>query len=176
MNGFSWDNRIRRAELLANEYPASAEILRFYGQVARFQQGVYERLKSRIPEALLPSCLERDYLPLLRLVQRIGPARLAEKASDLERNQPAFGELLAAGTSDDLLFFTRVLLQPFMEYTVRRSEEESQDHSARCPACGEWPLAAVLRGEGDGAKRWLICALCSREWEFRRIVCVFCGE
>jgi FdhE protein len=34
----------------------------------------------------------------------------------------------------------------------------------------------VLRPEGDGGKRSLICALCSAEWEFRRIVCPACGE
>ena len=34
----------------------------------------------------------------------------------------------------------------------------------------------VLRGEGEGAKRSLICSLCSLEWEFRRILCPGCGE
>jgi FdhE protein len=34
----------------------------------------------------------------------------------------------------------------------------------------------VLRTEGDGAKRSLICALCANEWEYRRIVCPACGE
>jgi FdhE protein len=34
----------------------------------------------------------------------------------------------------------------------------------------------VLRPEGDGAKRFLICALCSTEWAFRRILCPACGE
>jgi FdhE protein len=35
---------------------------------------------------------------------------------------------------------------------------------------------AVLRGEGDGAKRSLICSLCSTEWLYRRVVCPNCGE
>jgi FdhE protein len=34
----------------------------------------------------------------------------------------------------------------------------------------------VLRGEGDGAKRSLICSLCSTEWDFRRLLCPSCGE
>jgi FdhE protein len=34
----------------------------------------------------------------------------------------------------------------------------------------------VLRLEGDGGKRFLLCAFCSQEWEFRRILCPTCGE
>ena len=34
----------------------------------------------------------------------------------------------------------------------------------------------VLREEGDGGKRSLICSLCATEWEFRRILCPACGE
>jgi len=28
----------------------------------------------------------------------------------------------------------------------------------------------------DGGKRFLLCAFCGTEWEFRRIYCAFCGE
>jgi FdhE protein len=35
---------------------------------------------------------------------------------------------------------------------------------------------AVLRPEGDGAKRSLLCSLCSTEWMFRRVLCPNCGE
>jgi FdhE protein len=34
----------------------------------------------------------------------------------------------------------------------------------------------VLRAEGDGAKKSLICMLCAHEWSFRRIYCPACGE
>jgi len=34
----------------------------------------------------------------------------------------------------------------------------------------------VLRPEGDGAKRFLICSLCATEWPFRRILCPSCSE
>jgi FdhE protein len=34
----------------------------------------------------------------------------------------------------------------------------------------------VLRPQGDGAARWLLCSFCLAEWEFRRIVCPACGE
>jgi len=37
-------------------------------------------------------------------------------------------------------------------------------------------VTGVLRIEGDGGKRFLLCAFCGTEWEFRRIYCAFCGE
>jgi formate dehydrogenase maturation protein FdhE len=36
--------------------------------------------------------------------------------------------------------------------------------------------SVVLRIEGDGGKRFLLCAFCAAEWEFRRIYCAWCGE
>jgi len=46
----------------------------------------------------------------------------------------------------------------------------------RCPRCAALPVAAVLREEGHGAKRSLLCAICLHEWECLRIVCPACGE
>jgi FdhE protein len=34
----------------------------------------------------------------------------------------------------------------------------------------------VLRLEGDGGKRCMVCSFCGYEWEFRRILCPTCGE
>ncbi len=34
----------------------------------------------------------------------------------------------------------------------------------------------MLRGEGDGGKRSLVCSLCATEWQFRRVICPACGE
>jgi FdhE protein len=153
MSRISWDKRIRRAEQLAAEYPASAEILRFYAQIARFQEKVYERLKRQPVETQRRECLDADLPELVRLVQRVGPAGLSEN--------------LAASS-----FFERVLLQPYMECVADGHGAEGN----HCPACGDRPLAAVLRGEGDGGKRWLLCSLCSNEWEFRRVLCPNCSE
>jgi FdhE protein len=38
------------------------------------------------------------------------------------------------------------------------------------------PLCSVLRPEGDGGKRTMMCAVCFAEWEFNRIRCPGCGE
>jgi len=176
MNQFSWDQRIRRAERLAAEHPAAAEMLRFYAQVARFQKGVYKRLKAQARSELQPACLEPDFADLLRLVQRIGPAAMAARARELETQHRTFAEITAEDAPEDFVFFARVLLQPYMECMLNGSRPAAQASASRCPACGERPQAAVLRGEGDGAKRWLLCSLCGNEWEFRRIVCPNCGE
>ena len=41
----AWQQRIRRAEKLAAQYSFATEILSFYGQVARFQQDIYQRIE-----------------------------------------------------------------------------------------------------------------------------------
>jgi FdhE protein len=46
----------------------------------------------------------------------------------------------------------------------------------RCPLCGGQPFLGVLRPEGDGGKRRMICSFCLQEWDFRRIYCPACGE
>ncbi len=53
---------------------------------------------------------------------------------------------------------------------------DAQSDSGTCPFCSHKPAVAALRGEGDGGKRWLVCSLCSTEWEYRRIICPNCRE
>jgi len=173
MIAFSWDQRIARAEKLAQEQPGGAEILRFYAALARFQKGVYERLKAYTgsPDA---AALTPDFLEFLRLIQRTGPPVIAEEARTLEGGNASWEEVL---TGDPMYFFARALLQPYMECLVsRNSIPSSQTEARRCPYCGEEPQAGVLRGEGDGAKRSLLCSMCSSEWQFRRLLCPACGE
>jgi formate dehydrogenase maturation protein FdhE len=69
-------------------------------------------------------------------------------------------------------FFWHVVKQPYHE----RFRKQGEPAGARCPSCGSKPVVGVLRGEGDGAKRALICSLCSLEWPYRRIICANCGE
>ena len=73
-------------------------------------------------------------------------------------------------------FFARVLLQPYAEHLALRGAVDLEHTAATCPFCSARPVAAVLRGEGDGAKRWLLCSLCSTEWPFLRVLCPNCGE
>ena len=48
---------------------------------------------------------------------------------------------------------------------------------AFCPVCGSAPVLGEIRNMGkvEGA-RVLICSSCSFEWQFKRIVCPYCGN
>jgi formate dehydrogenase maturation protein FdhE len=74
-------------------------------------------------------------------------------------------------------FLCRAYMQPYAEFVAGAMLPSNLSMTVcRCPRCSSLPLLAVLRPEGDGAKRFLQCALCSQEWDFRRIFCAFCGE
>jgi FdhE protein len=147
----AWDRRIERAEELIPTCPSAAEMLRFYREIARFQKAIYEERPPRASDAM------RRLPALLSLVERIGPPDLARIA-------------------DESGFLERWLLQPFYEYRASCGDIARSNAQAVCPFCGEKPQVGVLRGEGDGAKRSLICSLCSTEWDFRRLLCPNCGE
>ncbi|HTP32699.1 MAG TPA: formate dehydrogenase accessory protein FdhE [Candidatus Acidoferrales bacterium] len=72
-------------------------------------------------------------------------------------------------------FYARVLAQAEAEERAHAAEVKSGVQPL-CPFCGEKPVAAVLRPEGEGGKRYLLCSLCFTEWEFRRLLCPNCGE
>jgi FdhE protein len=175
----SLEDRIARAAELSGIYPAAAELLSFYREVALFQKPVYEDLRAggnTDLHVLLP------YFPaLLRLVRRAGPEPLADFGAELQSLPEAQWELLAAewggkGDSAAGRFYARVLLQPYAEHLALRQVADVQQTAATCPFCSAHPVAGVLRGEGDGAKRWLLCSLCSTEWPFLRLLCPHCGE
>jgi formate dehydrogenase accessory protein FdhE len=74
-------------------------------------------------------------------------------------------------------FILRAFLQPHVEFLAEGYPAPSTGERPRhCPRCESVPLVGVLRPEGDGASRRLICSLCLGEWEFRRILCPACGE
>jgi FdhE protein len=148
MRSTAWDRRIERAEELAKTCAPAAEMLRFYGEIARIQKTIYEAQ---------PSDVSMHLPALLSLVKRIGPADLTRKAEE-------------SGLLE------RWLVQPSFEYLAAQSAVARNVVRPDCPFCGEKPQVGVLRGEGDGAKRSLICSLCSTEWEFRRLLCPGCGE
>jgi formate dehydrogenase maturation protein FdhE len=97
-----------------------------------------------------------------------------------DRVAQAFSPAAASADSDPLIqFILECVLQPFAEQQARRvSVRPNLDSRApiRCPRCGAPPVAAVLREEGQSAKRFLLCALCLIEWECLRILCPSCGE
>jgi FdhE protein len=199
MNTSKWDKRIYRAKELAMSDPSASEVLRFYERIAGFQRALYSDIESacgHAKEARAPGTL-RDELDLfvllpkfpgfLTLVERIAPALLARSATELiaQGAQRWQGLLQACWRGADQEFMpscaeaalSRIFLQPYAEYLADHTQQGSPDHLLSvCPLCGEKPQAGVLRQEGDGGKRSLICSFCSNEWDFRRMLCPACGE
>jgi FdhE protein len=99
------------------------------------------------------------------------PARNVEALRELVRRSapnPSEGDPMHA-------FYSRVMAQAEAEERASHAKIHAGVQPL-CPFCGEKPVAAVLRPEGDGAKRFLLCSLCFTEWEFRRLLCPHCGE
>ena len=138
----AWDRRIERAFALEQEFPAAAELLRFYREIAAFQK-----------KAAASGDPARFRRPLLDLLERRAPKALATAARQLSWTKdwdPA---------DPAPRFIGRVLEQ---------CAPGEHDHAR--------PLCTVLRPEGDGGKRSLVCPVCFAEWEFNRIRCPGCGE
>jgi FdhE protein len=179
-----FDNRIARAVELSKTYPSSVSILSFYRELALFQKSVSEDVQSSA--ATDARFLIRYFPSLIELVERIGTQPIVEFARE-HLGSPAaqeeillgywqgypLGELTGLEASR---FFARVLLQPYAEYLASRRDLALQRADPTCPFCNARPVTAVLRGEGDGGKRWLLCSLCATEWQYRRVICPSCGE
>jgi FdhE protein len=177
MNASSWDLRIERARELARTNTAAAQILRFYAEIAGLQKTIYDRLRSAEAPRSEVSVLLPYFPALLSLAQRAGPAPLARIAADLAQNQEQWHTLLAQqDAAEEQAFFGRALLQPYFEFRAGLRGVATNSVQADCPFCGERPQVAVLRGEGDGGKRSLVCSMCATEWDFRRLLCPNCGE
>jgi len=106
----------------------------------------------------------------------------------------------AARFSEAAVFALEAVVQPIAEHLVfvrgvrlPPSHEASADRRSlggggqpdrgsggrtgpRCPVCDGAPVVGVLREEGHGARRRLVCGLCFTEWDYLRVVCVKCGE
>jgi FdhE protein len=187
----SWQQRIRRAEHLAAQYSFAAEILGFYVHVARFQESLGHRLerasakKGPVSVADLPESPEllASFPAFLTLVEEKGPARFAQVAHDLSSSSGSWSALLnycwsTTGEPDaPEEFLALAFLQPYAELVRSRAglQLDGYTHSL-CPFCHRKPALGVLRPQGDGARRNLVCGFCMCEWEFRRIVCAGCGQ
>jgi FdhE protein len=187
-----WQQRIRRAEKLATEHLFAAEILGFYLHIARFQQSLYKRVEREATPnapATLPGVLESPELlasfpAFLSLVEEKGPAQYARIAHAVgDSPSSSWSGLLnhcwstheSPEISDEFLAYA--FLQPYAELVRLRAglQLDGYTHST-CPHCNRKPALGVLRPQGDGARRNLVCGFCLCEWEFRRIVCAGCGQ
>jgi FdhE protein len=181
---YSWDRRIARAGELSEKHAAASELLRFYQQLARFQKTVFERLsavKEHDVSSLLPFFPE-----LIALVRQVGSPALAKTAAvlDMDSKEDRLSLLDSVWQhqvephelAGEYAFFAQALLQPYAEFLAGKNQEADDGSPPTCPFCGSMPQVAVLRPEGDGGKRFLLCSLCATEWTYRRLICPNCGE
>jgi FdhE protein len=180
-----WDQRIQRADELAADLPFAAEVLRFYSRVAHLQNDLYSGMAGVGANLHL---LVPKFPGFLGQIAAAAPEPLAQCARDLRNREPAhwLDALTSfwrtapqfqpeAGHAAELL--ACMFLQPYAEYLADRGEPiRPGENFNACPFCFARPLAGVLRPEGDGAKRSLICSLCATEWNIRRLMCPACGE
>jgi len=195
-----YDSRIRRAERLAALHPFTQEVLTFYKKISEFQENLYARMlsggKLRRVDKNVPSSRQElqiegllpHFQEFLKFAATSAPVTLAESARQLSTQSPeAWANILqdywATSGRDDRpnaafdQFLPRAFLQPYAEHLAGdRAADETSAFPSLCPLCGARPLLGVLRPEGDGGKRFLLCSFCLREWEFRRIFCSTCGE
>ena len=198
--GSEYDARIRRAEKLIADKSSASELLSFYRCVAAFQKNMVPHAASagaRQPE-LHSFGSVRDGLDLtfllphfrnfLSLVEQNAPKALSAAAREVAA-MPADSwiSLLTAywengGRSDQQIgafaqFIPRAFLQPCAAYIAAQLAVPAMLATAHvCPLCEARPIFGILRVEGDGGKRSLVCSFCGFEWEFRRILCPTCGE
>ena len=174
-----WDQRIRRAEELAAAQPSAASILRFYQRVATCQKGLYWYLEESAASDL--GALEAKAPEFLAEIEIAAPGPIAESARewrtrDVRKLLELHVSSPAPGCSPGGLLAWLVLL-PYFEHLANRSAERPERRASRwCPFCGRKPVVGVLRPEGDGAKRSLICSMCGTEWRLGRIRCASCAE
>jgi FdhE protein len=140
------------------------------------------------------------FASFLSFVQDIAPAPLAQSSASLSvagamRWEQVLDEFWRTGAPGDAMsamstmmatpetitpaeeLIAWAFLQPYAEHLADHSQlPEIHGAPSLCPLCSGWPQVGVLRPQGDGGKRSLICSLCATEWDFRRIVCPACGE
>ena len=183
----TWEARIDRAQSLSQLFPFAAEMLSFYVHVARFQQESYQGLEAGAPlaDSMLHGAAASNFARFLSLVGKHGPALLAETAQELAAaGTEQITALLETGWSRSDLspsqpadFLVRAFLQPRAVLSRTASATQWNGYNGtRCPFCARKPGAGILRPRGDGGQRSLLCSFCLAEWEFRRILCVGCGE
>jgi FdhE protein len=115
-----------------------------------------------------------DWRPLVR-ARLTAAADEENSSSDIEPDGAVPQETAARFAID-------AVIQPYAEVAaVSLDAGGSLDRpvgglTAGCPACGSAPSVGVLREDGHGARRTLVCARCLTEWPYRRVVCTSCGE
>ena len=169
----------------------SKELLLFYAQLLRAQRKMYECFAAQtdspsgeVQEDLAAIKNATPYL--LDTVSSCGPTTLAAEARELSLagSQALTEQVLGYWTNpSDIQFFAKATLQPYVRWLrdlgVKPVGRELESSEGRCPFCSSNPQVSFLQAResgGESGNRDLICATCLSPWEFRRVLCVNCGE
>lgn len=199
-----WDRRIARARELALEQASAREALTFYAGLAEYQRALFlaandARDTADFAGAVDVAAASAAVPGFLGWLERNAPEALALMAGRLRDDVTAWQRLMReyleregpGDTSEDeeravaepRAFVTEAVLQPFAEAAAidrreraGRPPDTSGRLAPRCPICTGAPCLGILREEGQGARRWLLCGRCVTEWEYLRVVCPKCLE
>ena len=196
--------RIDRARLLANERPATADVLTFYADLAVFQQSLLreqtavlrsphqaafaDALNAPAAATLMSGLLtwldSRPQQGLAGVSQRVRAKTTRDWEATLEQYWRCGGASLE-GVDEIEQFAVEALLQPFADAAARSRSAITKDDAdttlqlevdSRCAICHGHPIVATLSERGHGARRSLVCGFCLTEWATPRVICPFCGE
>lgn len=200
MNDSKWDQRTKRAQELAAKYPFAGEILRFYTRVFGMQRTLYAHADEwrsnaqpmKASDSWHAGLSVRGLVPRFQRflcdLESFAPQPLAQVASEIRSCENGKCEDLLKEICRDALplqperteaeaVVALLFLQPYLENLAAHSNRLTPTIAANlCPFCSGKPVVGVLRAEGDGGKRFLICSRCSTEWAYGRILCASCGE
>jgi len=199
-----WDGRIARARELAAGHPPARESLSFYAELASVQRSLFLSAPETLTgDGDFLQAVDVDAaataIPLFLVwLQRTAPHALALAAASMAEEATDWRTLLraslASGEEDEevartgpfaeaTLFVVNAVMQPFAEAAaiarrerLDRPSSPVDTFSSHCPICGSRPSVGILREEGQGAKRLLVCGRCLTEWPYLRVVCTSCGE
>ena len=199
-----WDQRIARARELALEQASAREALTFYAGLAEYQRALfltarYVRGAADFAGAVDVAAASAAVPDFLVWLEGNAPERLALMAGSLrdevtewdarmreylERGNPGdAAEDEERSVAEPRAFVTEAVLQPFAEAAAIDRREDSGRapkrtgrRPSRCPVCSGPPYLGILREEGQGARRTLLCGCCVTEWEYLRVVCPKCLE
>jgi FdhE protein len=174
----NWQDKIDRAQLLSSQQDATGDVLRFYAKVLRFQEEVQSRLDASATQARKLAPFVPEFLDLLAHSGTAQMKELVSSAASLDWSV----ELDSRWEERDrreyspLSFIALALLQPYAHHLAQKTEVNDKLLLPHCPFCLCRPQLGVLRPEGEGGKRYLLCSLCGSEWEYRRVICPNCEE
>jgi FdhE protein len=179
--------RAARARELTKNTSSAADLLAFYASLVEYQQRLdvasgFSRTSGSLLHAIDSKWVGRAVRDFIRWLVPLKPdtSHLSdmtiEEWRELFELYRANPEEAAARFSEAAVFALEAVIQPIAECLAAHRTLTAGATDPRCPACGGTPVVGVLREEGHGAKRRLVCGLCCTEWDYLRLVCVKCGE